>query len=337
MSNLPRAVPAQAPLPRQNGGLDRRDLLKLAGLAAASTGALVATAGPALAAAVPRWPGHQPGKIYLGLSVQGDPTQQLAAAGPVGMFREYFSWPSGRDIADIKFHQAAGRLPWVSFRPPTEQHGAWAAVASGQYDADLRARARPYAQLAKPVVVTFSHEPHTTLSIGSPADFAAAWCRVHDVMKSETGLKNVVSVPILGDWVFNPINRGPDPEAFLTAAVLSRAHFIGIDLYQNNSGGTYADRVPRILSFLDARGHSDLMLGLGETGACNGFRSPSGATWWKDSWAWATAHTDRLGAVSYFSSLAFNNLNKDWLLSESKDKLGAFRASVVSSTACRLT
>ena len=338
MSNLPRDVPAVAPLSRPTGGLDRRDLFKLAGLAAAGTGALVATARPAMAAAtVPRWPGHQPGRLYLGLAAQGDPAKVVAAAGPVGMYRQYFSWNSGGEIGDIKSHQAAGRLPWVSFRPPTEHPGAWTAVASGRYDADLRARARAYAQLSKPVVVTFSHEPHTTLTIGSPGEFAAAWCRVHDVMKSETGLKNIASVPILGDWVFNPINKmGPEAGAYLTAAVLSRAHFIGIDLYQSRSGFTFGDRLPRILSFLDARGHSNLMVGIGETGACNTYGTPSGAAWWNSSWAWATAHTDRLGAISYFNSLAFNNSGNNWLLTESRDKLAAFRASVTSSTACRL-
>ena len=317
--------------------MNRRDLLKLAGLTAVGTGALMTTGAPAIAATTaPRWAGHQPGRIYLGLAVQGNPSRGLADAGPVGMFREYFSWNSGGEIADITSNQAAGRLPWVSFRPPTEQRGAWAAVASGRYDADLRARARGYAQLSKPVVVTFSHEPQCDANIGTPAEFAAAWCRVHDVMKSETGLKNVVSVPIIGEWVFNPINKGPDGAAYLTAAVLSRAHFIGVDLYQNNSGGTYADRLPRILSFLDASGHSNLMIGIGETGATNGFGVPSGAAWWNTSWTWAAGHTDRVGAISYFNSLAFNNSGENWLLTESKDKLAAFRASVSSSTACRL-
>ena len=46
-------------------------------------------------------------------------------------------------------------------------------MASGKYDADIRARARRYAELSKPVIVTFNHEPHND-NTGTPGEFAAA-------------------------------------------------------------------------------------------------------------------------------------------------------------------
>lgn len=319
--------------------LSRRTLLKYASAAALGATALRSLEPAPAAAATTQWLGHKPGRIYLGMSTKGDPAPTLALTGPIGLTREFYSWTGQTgEIRRIQGEHAAGRLPWTSFTPPYEGSGSWAAVASGRYDADIRARAQRYAGLSKPVIVTFNHEPHTDIPTnGSPADFARAWVRVHDVMKGATGLKNVVSVPILGEWVFNPINKGPDPQEYLTSAVLSRCAFLGIDLYQNASGQGYAERLPRILSFLDSRGHGQKMIGLGETGACNAFGTPSGARWWTDSWNWAAANTTRVGAISYWSSIAATKPGQDFRLTESTSKLNAFRTSLQSSVACRLS
>lgn len=335
-------TPASTLLEPAPTGLSRRDLLRRAAFTAAGAAALgtfgIGAAAPARAAvsATPLWNGHRPGKIYLGMATQGDPGPYLASTGPVGLTREYYSWTSGSgEIRDITREHAAGRMPWVSFKPPFEGAGAWAAVASGRYDAELRDRARRYAALSKPIIMTFNHEPHTHLVNGTPGDFAAAWTRVHDVMDNETGLRNVNSVPILGEWVFNPINKGPNPEEYLTPAVLDRCAFVGVDLYQNRSGQAYDVRLGRVLSFLDARGHSTKMVGVGETGACEGYKV-SGAAWWTAAWTWAAQHSDRVGAVSYFNSLAFNRSGNNWLLTASPAKLAAFRASLASPVACQL-
>ncbi len=327
-------------MPAALSGLSRRDLLKYASATALGATALSSVRpSVALAAgATPQWPGHKPGSIYVGLSTKGDMSPTIAKTGPIGASREFYSWTSGKgEMRDIAREHAAGRLPWVSFKPPYTGRGVWKAVASGRFDADIRARAQRYASLRKPVIVTFNHEPQTDIpGNGSPADFAAAWTRIYDVMKGATGLKNVAFVPIIGEWVFNPVNKGPDAQTYLTAGVLSRMAFLGVDLYQNQSGETYADRLPRILTFLDQRGQSRKMIGIGETGATNGYRNTTGARWWSDSWSWASAHTDRIGIVSYFSSLHSNNSGNNWLLTESADKLNAFRASVASPKACRL-
>ena len=323
--------PAPAP------GLSRRDLLRCASLATAgAAGITAATPGSASAAGTVRWTGHQPGRIYLGVSSDDHISLTEAKTGRLGLQRTYYRWGDARrEGATIAADHTAGRLPWISFKPPSDEPGGWDAISAGRFDADIRARARRYASYRKPVVVTFNHEPHNDRT-GTPADFARAWTRVHDVMKRETGLKNVVSVPIIGEWTFNPINRGPDPEAYITSAVLSRCAFLGIDLYQNASGDGYAVRLGRVLKWLDARGHTTKMVGLGETGCTNDFGSPTGAQWWSSSWAWAVAHRDRVAAVSYFNSLHNNNSGNDWRLTESASKLAAFRLSVASSTSCRL-
>lgn len=318
-------------------GLDRRQVLTLGSLAALGAAAST-TLGPSLAAAAPaaaaQFPGHKPGKIYLGTSGP-NLEESLRMTGPVGLRRTFNTWSGGaNETRNINKDHAANRLPWISFRPPSSAPGGWAAVVSGRYDADIRARARRYAGYAKPVIVTFNHEPHTS-NAGTPAEFAAAWSRVHDIMKNETNLKNVVSVPIIGDWCYNPINKNGHPELFITAGVLSRCHFLGVDLYQNKAGDGYAVRLARILAWLDARGHTTKMVGLGETAACNGFGTPNGAQWWTASWNWAAAHTNRVAAISYYNSMR-GNIKQDWILNETAAKLAAFKASLTSTTACKL-
>jgi hypothetical protein len=318
-------------------GLNRRQVLTLGSIAVAAVAART-TLGSALASAAPAagsaWPGHKPGKIYLGASGQ-NMDALLAKTGPIGLRRTYYTWSGGTgETRNITKDHAANRLPWISFKPASTGPGGWAAIASGKYDADIRARARRYATYAKPVIVTFNHEPHND-NTGTPADFAKAWSRIHDIMKSETSLKNIISVPIIGDWCYSPLNKNGHPEGFITEAVLDRCAFLGVDLYQNKSGDGYAVRLGRILAWLDARGHSDKMVGLGETGATNGFGTPSAVQWWTASWTWAAAHTSRVAAISYFNSTR-GGLRQNWALNESSAKLAAFKASLTSSTACKL-
>lgn len=318
-----------------NPSLSRRDLLRFTSLAAVGAGVgvggLTATSSPARAGT--GWPGNQSGRIYLGCSAQ-DFNATLSRTGPVGLHRTFHQWSGSTEAKAIADDHAANRLPWVSFKPPSSPPGGWTAIASGHYDNDIRARARRYAGLSKPVIATFNHEPHT--DSGSPSDFAAAWCRVHDIMASETGLKNVASVPIAGEWIFNPVNRRNEPGDYVTSGVLARCSFLGLDLYQNRSGGGFAERVGRVISWLNSQGYPNKMVGIGETGCTEDYGSPSGAQWWTDSWNWAVANRDRIAAISYFNSLHNNNSGNNWLLWQSTSKLAAFQASLRSSTATRL-
>lgn len=319
--------------------LSRRDLLKYASLAAVgAAGVTTATLGGAVSGATApvRWAGHKPGRIYLGVANADDLANTLRLTGPVGLTRTFYKWSDGsREDRNISSDHAAGRMPWISFKPASTGSGGWASIASGKYDSDIRARARRYAAHSKPIIVTFNHEPHNDHT-GSPADFARAWTRIHDVMKNETNLKNVVSVPIIGEWEFNPVNRTGNPQDFITGAVLDRCHFLGLDLYQTQKGEGYAERLGRVLNWLDGKGHSTKMVGLGETAASNDFGSPNGADWWAKSWAWAASNAGRVGAISYFSSLKNNNSGMDWRLNESAAKLAAFKKSLASSTATKL-
>jgi hypothetical protein len=319
--------------------VSRRDLMRLAPLTVLGT-ATASVAGtltaPSATAASPQWAGHKPGRIYLGVSSDGELSETTARTGPVGLQRTYHKWDDGsREDKNIRADHAAGRLPWISFKPRSISGGGWAAIAAGTYDADIRARARRYAQFSAPVIVTFNHEPQND-STGTPADFVRAWTRIHDVMANETSLTNVVSAPIIGEWAFNPKNTRDEPGDFLTQAVLDRCAFVGIDLYQNRSGEGYPERLGRVLSWLDGQGHPGKMVGVGETGCTDSYGSPSSSEWWSRSWNWAVANSNRVGAISYFNSLHNNNSGNNWLLWDRPAKLEAFRASLSSPAACSL-
>ncbi|MFV0458921.1 MAG: hypothetical protein ACK5MT_09175 [Actinomycetales bacterium] len=307
-------------------------------LAIAST-TQVATTTAVTGSGSAKWNGHQPGKIYFGTVCKGDMSGSMRrAGGAFGANRTFYKWSEfNREARNIRADHNANRLPWVSFKPPTRVLGIWKRIASGAFDADIRARARHYAQFAKPVMVTFNHEPQTDVpALGTGEEFAAAWCRIHDVMKAETGLKNIVSTPIIGEWVFSPINRKHDPEQFATRALMNRCDVFGIDVYQTKTNETYGDRVVRVLDYLDSNGHSDKMLGIGETGAANGVGTMSSDTWWTKSWNWAANNTNRLSVVCYFDLVAPDGLDGYWPIDETWAKQKAIRASRGSDISCYL-
>ncbi|HUS65808.1 MAG TPA: hypothetical protein VMZ28_14755 [Kofleriaceae bacterium] len=314
------------------------------GTARTASAAYRVTSTPATAA---RWPGHQPGRIYLGMSTPSDEwSAKLAALAPEtpGVRRKFYEWNDATaEDAQIDGDHAAGRLPWVSFKPPVTGGTVpqrWDAITSGAYDADIRARAHRYADAGGPVVVTFHHEPSNDAADADGVKWANAWIHIHDVMEAETGLENVAFAPILGEFLFNPSNS-QEPEKWITAGVIARQPFLGIDLYQNGSGDGFEVRLGRIITWLADHGDPDAMVGIGETGSTDHFfdldaADPTAVEWWEDSWAWAVAHTDRIGVVSYFNSTRNSKPDLVWELAESTAKVAAFREALASPVTCRL-
>jgi hypothetical protein len=278
-----------------------------------------------------RWPGHQPGQILLGISTP-DLSASIAAVGAVGLRRTYYTWADKGEDKAIRSDHAAGRLPWISFKPPGSTSG-WAAIASGAYDADIKAMAQRYAGYAKPLIATFHHEP--TNDGGDPAQYAAAWVRIYDVMAAETDLANVTFAPIIGDWEFNPKNRDGKPQAYLTSEVLDRIPLLGIDLYQNETNEGYSSRLTRILDWLDYRGVPDPMVGIGETGCCLA-EGPEPQAWLQANWDWASANVDKIGAMSYFDSTRNSRDGRIWSLNETTPKTNTYKGLLASDKATSL-
>jgi hypothetical protein len=276
------------------------------------------------------WPGQVPGKFYLGMSCGNVCAERASELGqPYGVRRVFEHWGDWAGLSrDIQAEHAAGRLPWVSIKPPNGAPAGWVAIADGSMDDDISALADALkATEDRPVLLTFHHEPSNDGSEADGAEWAAAYAHFHDVLAASGALANVADPPIVGDWLFNPQNQPQDPANWLTEDVLSRAPFIGIDLYENGSGETFAERIPRILDWLAAHGHPELMIGIGEMGSTDAaYPDSSAVQWMNESLAWAAANTDKIGVVSYFNSTANSKADVYWPLDESAGKLDAYRA-----------
>jgi hypothetical protein len=285
---------------------------------------------PGVPGSEPAWPGHVPGKFYLGMSCGSACAQRASELGqPYGMRRVFEHWGDWAGLSrDIQAEHAAGRLPWVSIKPPNGAPAGWLAIADGSMDDEIGALAETLkATEDQPVLLTFHHEPSNDGSEAEGALWAAAYAHFHDVLASAGALVNVADPPIVGDWLFNPQNQPQDPANWLTEDVLSRAPFLGIDLYENGSGETFAVRIPRIVDWLAAHGHPEMMIGIGETGSTDAaYPGMTAVEWMNESLAWAAANTDKIGVVSYFNSTVNSRAGVYWPLDESVAKLEAYRA-----------
>jgi hypothetical protein len=108
--------------------------------------------------------------------------------------------------------------------------------------------------------------------------------------------------------------------------VLQRAPFVGVDVYENETGETFAQRIPRVRTWLSSRGYPAMLVGVGEAGSTDrAFPSKSAVQWLDESLQWASTHTDVVAVVSYFNSTANSKSKVYWPLDESTTKLGTFR------------
>jgi hypothetical protein len=252
-----------------------------------------------------------------------------------GVHRQFKSWGNWKGVGKaIQEDHQAGRLPWVSIKGPGSSPSGWQAVANGQYDSDIKALASVLkANDSDPVLLTFHHEPSNDGADSQGKLWAAAYCRFHDVLKAAGALQNIADPPILGDWLFNPRNP-QDAADWLTAGVMQRMPFLGVDMYENTSGDTFGDRIPGIISWMAQHGYPNKMVGIGETGATDAYKGQTGLTavqWMNQSLSWAAANTDKVGVVSYFNSTNNSRSGVYWPLDESSAKMSTYRSWLTNS------
>lgn len=285
----------------------------------------------------PRWPGHQPDKIILGMSCGSlcvDKERELALE--YGVHRQFTTWGDWRGLVQkIRADHENRRVPWVSVKGPEQGSPAgWRAVATGMYDDEIR---RLAAHLAAndglPIILTFHHEPSNDGTEMEGRDWAHANNRIRNVLKHSNALVNVAYAPIVDEWLFNPRNLSQDPDNWVRPGVLKRADFLGIDLYENDSGETFAQRLPRIVDWMAETGFPNKMIGIGEMGGTNArYASKSASQFINGSLRWATAHTGKIGVVSYFNSTANSRAGVHWPLNETRHKLATYRKWLARST-----
>jgi hypothetical protein len=277
----------------------------------------------------PRFPGHRPGRIYLGMSCGELCHRKIPQLNQdIGVHRWYRKWGNWRGVAKaIREDRRHHRLPWISIEGP--ERGAstgWRAVGRGRYDRDIGHLARTLkANDKKPIFIAFDHEPSNKAPNSQGKWWARGYIHLYDELKRAHALRRVALAPIMADWMFNKFNHEDNPADWLLPGVLNRAPFLAVDCYQNESGDTFGKRLPRIARWLARHGHPHMMLGVGETGATNMYRNTTAVRWLNQSLRWAAHHPGRVAVVSYFNSTAYSRAGSYWPLDESAAKLAVYK------------
>jgi plastocyanin len=101
--------------------------------------------------------------------------------------RVYDLWDDPFPTDDDLWSRDLGRTLYVSWNAsPRDGTGCkgWANIASGQYDAEIDAKAEAIKSFGAPLIFSFHHEPTTKPEFGGDcgtgADYIAAWRHIHD-------------------------------------------------------------------------------------------------------------------------------------------------------------
>jgi hypothetical protein len=216
---------------------------------------------------VPAFPGDvAPGVVRWGAAIGGnsDPARHESVAGTnLGLRRTFFSWSqrTGSLVNTARADLAAGRLPWVSVKPPS-----WADMGRGTYDAQIDEMLRALDSLGGPVWLTVHHEPEGGGGSKVADDPAgpAAWRAMQQRVRLRLDalrVDNVAFAPILMAWTFNPLS-GRNPADWWVDGVWD---FAGIDHYMDKESAptVWSSTWIRVNSFYAGKG---LKVALGEWG-----------------------------------------------------------------------
>lgn len=200
-------------LPRQTAQAPSRFALRmpLTLLIVVSSLSLVPEPGPAVATSI-GVPLPAVG-VYLGSWVQpreGQSRREALVAREQDIGRiyaidhQYYRWDSAIPTAHEVWTADAGRIPFVSWnaRRNNGTITTWSRIASGAEDAWIAARADAFRAFARPVYLSFHHEPEDDVpAFGQPSDFVAAFRHIVDIFRAR-GAGNVTFVWTMMAWWF---------------------------------------------------------------------------------------------------------------------------------------
>lgn len=280
------------------------------------------------AKARPKFPGHRPGRIYLGMSCgEACPQKESQLGMSVGLKRWFKKWGNWRGVATAaKEDRRRHRRSWISIEGPRGgSPTGWRDVGRGHYDGEIRQLARVLKRDRAPIFLSFDHEMSNKAPDSQGRWWARGFSRFHDVLKRAHALKHVSLAPIEASWLFSKFN-GQDPGKWLTPSVLRRSSFLAVDVYQNWKGESFGQRIHQVDRWLNRHGRPGMMIGVGEAGATNGLGHQSAASWLNRSLRWAAHNRNTVAAISYFNSTAFSAPSVYWPLDESASKMSAYRS-----------
>jgi hypothetical protein len=271
---------------------------------AATTYTLSVTVTPVMTG----YPGQPaPGTLYWGAAISGngDPvTRHEDPSGyPLALHRTFFQWDrrTSSMIEMARDDHAHDRLPWVSIKTPS-----WAAMGSGQHDAEIDAMLRALDGLDGPVWLTLHHEPEGGGGINTPDDPAgpsghlAMNRRVRQRMTA-LGTDNVALGPILMSYTWTSAS-GRNPNDWWAADIYD---FLGVDHYRDSETTLLDSTWFQIRTWAAAR---SVDLAVGEWGM-RGIDAAAGTrvrAWYDGA---AGSHADGRGARVVGLSAFDSNLN----------------------------
>ena len=217
---------------------------------------------------------------------------------------------------------------------PVDRRGrpmSWAAIAAGRHDAQITATARRLAAAGTLVFLTFSHEPEAELHAhGTPADFAAAFRHVHDVIAA-AGARNV-------RWVWDVMGL-PDPvwhARYLQMWPGARyVDWVAWDPYnwgtcRNHSGWrSFTQTVTPFYDWLQTAGFGGKPFMLAEYGTVERPGHPSGKADWLTTIPTQLSRLPNLRALVYFD-VPHPPANCNWQIATSHAAEHAFGVTASS-------
>ena len=307
----------------------RRDLLCLSAAVAISVvtsscqDARQTARGPSVPSPVPAtetpvasgpvaFPGKPPpGALYFGASVphhRSLPAWEESLGSRLALNRSYFT-PDPNETAQLigRCHDdlAHGRLPHVSFKPSR----TWRDIASGERDEWLSRMLRHLGEESGPVFLTVHHEPENDAGPPGmqPSDYVAMQRRVIGLAAELA--PQVIIVPVLQHWTFDPLGDDPDPSAW----IVPQASVIGIDIYNpwsptnGKQWRSFGGKVDEVIGWF-----GDTPLAIGEYGCREDPENPGlAAEWLRDAADYARSHN--IVSMSYYNS-GKNSPDGSWAL-----------------------
>lgn len=278
----------------------------------------------------PAFPGHRPGRVYLGMSCGVECAKREShLRANVGLKRWFKQWGNWNGVAEaIKEDRRKNRRTWISIEGPSGgAPSGWLAVGQGQYDQQIRELARVLKRHDnQPIFLSFDHEMSNKASNSQASWWTRGFKRFHDVLKRAHALKRVALAPIHASWLFSKFNGGKSPAKWLPPGVLRRSSFVAVDVYQNWKGESFGNRIHRLDRWLDRHGHPRMKIGVGEAGATNGLGGQTASSWLNQALRWAAKNRRKMVAISYFNSTANSASGVYWPLDESATKATVYRS-----------